>query len=139
MLTSLTGAVPVPGSRTVTNEAVPSLLTHAVVFTRVTVALFPRHFAAGRLHSRCILGLSDLPDVFAASVDEQIPDAAHVAVVEHGGPELGGQDQTGPAVGETPQVQVPLQVQDLVLPAGGERSPAAVYRDDTWRKKQKHY
>lgn len=134
-LTSLTSAIPESSSSTVTDEAVPSLLTCSVVLAGVAVALFPRHLTARRLDTSCILGLRYLPDVLAAPVDEQIPDAAHVAVVEHSGPELRREHQARPAVGQTPQIKVPLQVQDLVFPAGCERGPAAVYRDDAWKKK----
>lgn len=126
-LTSLAGAVPEAGSSTVADEAVPALLTRSVVLAGVAVALFPRHFATRRLDAGHILGLSYLPDVLAASVDEQIPHAAHVAVVEHGGPELRGEHQAHPVVGQTPQIKVSLQVQDLIFPAGCEGGTAAVY------------
>lgn len=85
-LTPLAGAIPEARSGAVADEAVPALLARPVVLARVAVALFARHLAARRLDARHILGLGDLPDVLAASVDEQIPHAAHVAVVEHGGP-----------------------------------------------------
>jgi len=129
-LTSLTGGVPEAGADAVADEAVPSLLAGAVVPAGFAVALPPRRLAAGRRDARGVLRRSDPPDVLAAPVDEQVSDAAHVAVVQHGGPELRGQHQARPAVGQPAQVQVPLQVQDLVLPAGRERGAAAVDRDD---------
>ena len=73
--------------------------------------------------------LGDLTDVLAATVDEKVTDTAHVAVVEHRRPELGGQDEVGAVSGKPPQVHVALQVQDLALTAGRERGPSAVYRD----------
>lgn len=126
-LTSLAGTVPEAGPGAVADEAVPALLTHSVVLAGAAVALFPRHLAARRLDAGDVLGLSDLPDVLAAAVDEQIPDAADVAVVEHSGPELSREHEAHPAVRQAAQIKVPLQVQDLVFPAGGERGPAAVY------------
>lgn len=126
-LTSLTGTIPEASSSTVTDEAVPSLLTCSAVLAGIAVALFPRHLTAGRLDAGHILGLSYLPDVLAPSVYEKIPDAAHIAVVEHSGPELSGAHQAHPVVRQTTQIKVPLQVQDLIFPAGCERGPAAVY------------
>ena len=132
--TFLAGAVPEARARAVADEAVPPLLADAVVPAGLDVALLPRRLRARVLDARHVLRLGDLADVLAAPVDEQVPDAAHVAVVEHGGPELGGQHQTRPAAGQTPQVKVALQVQDLIFSAGRERRPAAVYRDDAWRE-----
>ena len=126
-LTSLTGATPEARSSTVTDEAVPPLLTRSAVLAGAAVALLSRHLAARRLDAGHILGLSYLPDVLAAPVNEQISHAADVAIVEHSGPELGGEHQAHPVVRKTTQIKVPLQVQDLIFPAGGERSPAAVY------------
>lgn len=126
-LTSLAGAVPEARPGAVTDEAVPSFLTRPVVLARAAVALFPCHLVAGGFDAGHILRLGYLPDVLAAAVDEQVPDAAHVAVVEHSGPELGGQHQTHPVVRQTAQIKVPLQVQDLIFPAGSERGPTAVY------------
>lgn len=128
-LTSLAGSGPEAGPCAVTDEAVPSLPTQAVILAGVTLALLPRHLAAGRLDAGAVLSLGYLPDVLAAPVDEQVPDAAHVAVVEHGRPELGGQDEARPVLREPAQIHFPLQVQDLALPAGGERRAAAVHRD----------
>lgn len=126
-LTSLTGTIPEATSSAVADEAVPSLLTRSVVLAGVAVALLPRHLAARRLDAGHILRLSYLSDVLAAPVDEQIPHAAHIAVVEHSGPELSGEHQARPVVGQTTQIKVSLQVQDLIFPAGCERGPAAVY------------
>lgn len=126
-LTSLTGAIPEASSSTVTDEAVPSLLTCTIVLAGVAVALFSRHLTTRGLDAGHILGLSYLPDVLAASINEQIPDAAHIAVVEHSGPELSGAHQAHPVVRQTTQIKVPLQVQDLIFSAGCERGPAAVY------------
>lgn len=135
-LTSLTRAVPEASSSTVTDEAVPSLLTHPVVLAGIAVALFPCHLAARRLDPGHVLGLSYLPDVLAASIDKQIPHAAHVAIVKHSCPELGGKHQAHPVVRQTTQIKVPLKVQDLIFSTGCERGPPAVYRDDAWRKEK---
>lgn len=126
-LTSLTRALPEASSSTVTDEAVPSLLTYPVVLAGIAVALFPCHLATRGLDSGHVLGLSNLPDVLAASIDKQIPHTAHVAVVKHSGPELGGKHQAHLVVRQTTQIKVPLKVQDLIFSAGCERGPAAVY------------
>lgn len=73
--------------------------------------------------------LGDLTDVLATTIDEKVTDTAHVAVVEHRRPELGGQDEVGAVSGKPPQVHVALQVQNLTLTAGCEGSPSAVHRD----------
>lgn len=107
-LTLLTGGIPESSSSAVTDETVPSLLTNTVVLARIAVALFPCYLVARRLDASHVLGLSYLPDVLAASVNEQIPHTAHVTVVEHRGPELGGEHQAHPAVRQTSQIKVPL-------------------------------
>lgn len=76
-----------------------------------------------------ILCLSNLTDVLAPAVNEKVADAAHVAVVEHGRPQLSGQDEVGAVRGQPPQVHVALQVQNLAFTAGCEWSPSAVHRD----------
>lgn len=126
-LTSLAGTIPKAGPGTVTNEAVPALLTDPVVLAGVAVTLFPRHLTARRLDAGHVLRLSYLPDVLAAAIDEQIPNTAHIAVVEHSCPELSREHQAHSAVRQTAQIKVPLQVQDLIFPAGCERGPTAVY------------
>lgn len=135
-LTPLAGTGPVSCASAVADEAVPALLTHPLVLAGVALTLLPRHLVAGRFDSRSVLLLSDLPDVFTASVDEQVPDAAHVAVVEHGGPELGGQDETCSVLRKSTKVHITLQVQDLTLSAGRERGTAAVYGYGTYREKE---
>lgn len=135
-LTPLAGTRPVSGAGAVADEAVPALFTHPLVLARVTLALLPRHLVAGGFDSRSVLLFGDLPDVFATSVDEQVPDAAHVAVVEHGGPELGGQDEPGAVLRKSTEVHIALQVQDLALSAGRERGTTAVYGYSTYREKR---
>ena len=117
-LTSVAGAGPEAGAGAVADEAVPALLAHAAVLAGVALALLPRLLVARGFDAGAVLRLGDLPDVLAAAVDEEVAHAAHVAVVEHGGPQLGGQDEVGAVGGQPPQVHVPLQVQDLALPAG---------------------
>lgn len=133
--TSLAGPGPVPSASAVADEAVPAFLTRPLVLTRVALALLPRHLVAGRFDPCAVLLFGYLSDVFTASVDEQVPDAAHVAVVEHGCPELGGQDEAGAVLGKSAKVHIALQVQDLALSAGRERRTAAVYGYSTYRGK----
>lgn len=107
-LTPLAGTGPISCASAVADEAVPALLTHPLVLAGVALTLLPRHLVAGRFDSRSVLLLSDQPDVFTASVNEQVPDAAHVAVVEHGGPELGGQDETCSVLWKSTKVHITL-------------------------------
>lgn len=126
-LTPLAGPSPVARARAVADEAVPAILAHRVVLAGVAVALLGAHPGAGGLDARGVLHLRQLPDVLAAPVDEQVADAAHVAVVEHGGPELRGEDEASAVLRQPAQVHVSLQVEDLALPAGGERRAPAVH------------
>lgn len=73
--------------------------------------------------------LSNLTDVLAPTINEKVSDTAHVAVVEHGCPELCRQDEVGAVGGKSPQVHITLQVQNLALTTGCERGPSAIYRD----------
>lgn len=124
-LTPLAGSAPVPGAGAVTDEAVPAILAQGVVLARVAVTLLGAHAGTGGLDARCILHLGQLPNVLASAVNEQVADAAHVAIVKHGGPELGGEDEARAGLRQPAQVHVPFQVQDLTFPAGGEgRAPA---------------
>lgn len=126
-LTPLAGPSPVASARAVADEAVPAILAHGVVLAGVAVTLLGAHPRAGGLDARGVLHFRQLPDVLAAPVDEQVADAAHVAIVEHGGPELGGEDEASAVLRQPAQVHVPLQVEDLALPAGGERGAPAVH------------
>lgn len=100
-LTSLTGTSPETSTGAVTDEAVPSLFTRPVVLAGVAVTLFPCHLTTRGLDAGHILGLSYLPDVLAASINEQIPHTAHVAIVEHSSPELSREHQSHPIIRQT--------------------------------------
>lgn len=126
-LTSVAGARPEARAGAIADEAVPALLAHAAVLAGIALALLARLLVARGLDAGAVLRLSDLSDVLAAAVDEEVTHAADVAIVEHGGPQLGGQDEVGTVGGQTPQVHVPLQVQNLTLPAGREREALAVH------------
>lgn len=103
-LTSLTGSLPVSGSSAVTDEAIPALFADSVVFAGVAVALFACYFAAGRLDSDSVLGLCNLTNIFTASIYEEITDAAHIAIVQHSGPQFGGKNQAYAVVWETSKI-----------------------------------
>lgn len=135
-LTSLTGPIPVTGSGAVTDEAIPTFLAYAVVFAGVAVTLFSCYFAAGSLNARPVLGFCDLLDVLTASINEEIADAAHVAIVQHSGPKLGGKHQAEQVVRETSEIQVTLKVQNLILSSGSKRCPTAVHGNNTCSKQQ---
>lgn len=76
--------------------------------------------------------LSNLTDVLASTINEKVTDTAHIAIVEHRCPELGGQDEVGAVIGKSPQVHVTFQVQNLALTTSCEWGPSAVYRDGAW-------
>lgn len=126
-LTSLAGAVPEARPSAITHEPVPSLPTRSVVLAGAAVTMLSRYLATGKLDVSYVLRLSDLPDVLAPSVDEKIPDAAHITVVEHGRPELCGEHQTRPVVRQTAQIKVSFKVQDLIFSACSKGGPMAVY------------
>lgn len=86
--------------------------------------LVARRFDAG-----AILCLSNLTNVLAPTINKKVTNTAHIAIVEHRCPELGGQDEVSAVSGKPPQVHVAFQVQNLALPTGCEGGPSAVYRD----------
>lgn len=100
--------------------------------------MLARGLAARHLDAilRAVLRLRDLLDVVASAVDEHVAHAAHVAVVQHGRPKLRGQHQVQPVVGETAQVQVTFQVQDLVFATGSEGRPTTVHRNDACKERR---
>lgn len=128
-LTSLTGAGPVSSASAVTYESIPAFFTDTSVFARVALTLLARLLVAGGFDASAILCLSNLTDVLASTINEKVTDAAHVAIVEHGCPELGGQDEVGAVSGEPTQVHVSLQVQNFTFTTSCKWSPSAVYRD----------
>lgn len=136
--TSLAGPAQVACSGTIADVSVPPVPAHAVVFARVAKARFRCFPGAGGLHSSGALHFSHLPDVFALAVDEQIPDAAHVAIVEQSSPHLGGEDEAGFVFWEAPQVQLIIQVQNLTLPGGSVGCAQSVDRNGTCGKDRRH-
>lgn len=116
--TSFTRAPEVSSPGAVAHIAVPALPADAVVLARVAQALFGRLLGAGGFDPRGLLDLCQASHVLTLAVDEQIPDAAHVAVVEQRRPHLGGEHEAHLVFRQTPEVKVVVQVQDLAL-AGG--------------------
>lgn len=97
--------------------------------TRVAQALFRGLLGARGLHPGGLLDLGQASDVLTLSVDEQIPDAAHVAVVEQRGPHLGGENQPHLVLRQTSEVEVVIQVQDLAFAGGRVGSAEGVDGD----------
>lgn len=91
--TSFAGAPQVSSPRAVAHVAVPAFSADAVVLTGVAQALFGRLLGAGGLDPGCLLDLGEAADVLTLSIDEQIPNATHIAVVEQCRPHLGGEHQ----------------------------------------------
>lgn len=89
--TSFAGAAQVPGPRAVAHVAVPAFPAHAVVLTGVAQALLGRLLGARGLDPSRLLDLGQAADVLALPIDEKIPDAAHIAIVEQRRPHLGGE------------------------------------------------
>lgn len=136
--TSLAGPAQVACSGTITDVSVPPIPAHAVVFARVAKARFCCFPGAGGLHSRGALHFGHLPDVFALAVDEQVPDAAHVAIVEQSSPHLGGEDEAGFIFWEAPQVQLVIQVQNLTLPGSSVGGAQGVDGNGTCGRQETH-
>lgn len=129
--TSLAGPAKIAGSGTITDISVPPIPAHAIVFARVAKARFCCFPWAGGLYSSSTLNFSHLPDIFALAVDEQISDAAHIAIVEQGGPHLSGEDEAGFILWQAPQVQLIIQVQNLTLPRSSVGCAQRVDRNGT--------
>lgn len=89
-LTSLAGAGPVACASAIADKPVPSLFTQTLVLAGVAFTLLARHLVTRRLDASSVLGLRYLPDVLTTPVDEQVPNATHVTIVQHGGPQLSG-------------------------------------------------
>lgn len=89
--TSFAGATQVAGARAVAHVAVPAFPAHAVVLTGVAQALFGRLLGARGLDPSRLLDLGQPADVLTLPVDEKVPDAAHIAVVEQRRPHLSGE------------------------------------------------
>lgn len=105
-LTSLTCSAPVASASAVTNEAVPAVLADCIILTGIAVTLLGAEAGAGALDSCSILCLCQLPDVLASSINEQVSDAANVAIVQHSCPELCGKDETCPVLRQPTEVHV---------------------------------
>lgn len=135
--TSFTRAAEVSGTRAVAHVAVPALPADAVVLARVAQALFGRLLGAGGLNPRGLLDLRQASHVLALTVDEEIADAAHVAVVEQRRPHLRGEHQAHLVLRQTPEVKVVVQVQDLALAGGRVGSAEGVDGDGACEKKKK--
>lgn len=127
--TSFTRASEVSGPGAVAHVAVPSLSADPVVLTRVAQALFRGLLGARGLDPGGLLDLGQASDVLTLPVDEQIPDAAHVAVVEQRGPHLGGEHQPHLVLRQTSEVEVVIQVQDLAFAGGRVGSAEGVDGD----------
>lgn len=127
--TSLTRASQVSRPGAVAHVAVPALPADAVVLARVAQALLGRLLGAGRFDPRGLLDLCQPSHVLTLAVDEQIPDAAHVAVVEQRRPHLSGEHQAHLVLRQTPEVKVVVQVQDLALAGGRVGSAEGVDGD----------
>lgn len=115
LLTSFAGSAEVSGTGAVAHVSVPALPAGAAVQAGVAQALFGLLLGAGRLDPHGPLRLCDAPDVFTLAVHEQVPHAAHVAVVQQSRPHLRGEDQTTPVLRQTTQIQNIVQVQNLTL------------------------
>lgn len=79
------------------------------------------------------LNLRQPPQVTALSVNEEVPHAAHVAQAEGGGPNLGGQHEGLAVLGQTSEIHVPVEVEDLAAFVSGKGDALAVHRDEACR------
>lgn len=120
--TSFARAPQVAGPRAVAHIAVPAFSAHAVVLTGVAQTLFGRLLGARGLDPSCLLDLGETADVLTLPINEQVPDAAHIAVVEQCRPHLGGEHQPQLVLRQTSKVKVVIQVQDLTFSRGSVSS-----------------
>lgn len=97
--TSFTGASQEAGSRAVTHVAVPALPADPVVQTGVADALLGCFLGAGGFYPCGLLRLSHAPHVLALAIDEQVPHAAHEAVVQQSRPHFSGEHQASLVLG----------------------------------------
>jgi len=135
--TDLTVAAQESGAGAVADVAVPALLALSSVGTGGAAAPLLELTRAEAANARHALDLSQTPHVTTLAVDEEVADAAHVAVVEQRGPDLGRQDQALTALRQTAQKHVAVQVQDLAALVRAEGNGAAVDGDGAWREEQK--
>lgn len=125
--TSFTGASQVAGSRAVTHIAVPALPADPIVQAGVADALLGCFLGAGGFDPRGLLRLSHAPHVLALAIDEQVPHAAHKAVVQQSCPNFSGEHQASLVLGKASQIEVVIQVQDLALSWGLVGGPDGVH------------
>jgi hypothetical protein len=79
-----------------------------------------------------------LPDVFALAINEQIPDAAHVAIVEQSSPHLSREDKASFIFWQAPKVQFIIQVQNLTLARSRVGCAQGVDRNGTCYKTREY-
>jgi len=130
--TYLTVGSHVSGADAVADVAVPALFAQPRVATGGAAAPLLQLAGAEAADAERALDLGQAADVAALAVDEEVADAAHVAVVEQRRPHLRRQDEVRLGLGETPQVHVAVQVQDLAALWGAEGHAAAVDRDRSY-------
>lgn len=132
--TDLTVASQESGAGAVADVAVPALLALSSVGAGGAAAPLLELARAEAADARRALDLSQTPHISTLAVDEEVADAAHVAVVEQRGPDLGRQDQALTALRQTAQIHVTVQVQDLAALVRAEGNGAAVDGDGACRE-----
>lgn len=98
---------------------------------RVAQTLFGRLLRTGGLDPGSLLDLGQASDILTLSVNEKIPNAAHIPIVEKGCPHLSGENQPHFVFWKTPEVEIVIQVQDLTFTRGCVGSTESVDRDGT--------
>lgn len=134
-LTSLTGPAKVACSRTIADISIPPIPAHAIVFAWVAKARLCGLPWTRWLHPSSALDFSHLPNIFALTINEQIPYAAHIAIVEQCSPHFSGEDKAGFVFWQPSQVQLIIQVQDLTLPRSSVGGAQGIDRNGTWGTK----
>lgn len=126
LLTELTVDAQVSGAGAVTNVTVPPLLAEPPIATGCAAAPLLQFSRAEAANAERALDLGQAANVPTFSVDEEVADTAHVAVVQQRRPHLWRQDESRLGLGQTSQVHVTVQVQDLTALRGAEGHAAAV-------------
>lgn len=126
LLTYLTIGPQESGAGAVTYVAVPTFFAQTGIATGGAATPLLQFTGAETAHTKRTLDLGQAADVAALAIDEEVADAAHVAVVKQRRPNLRRQDEVCLQLGQPAQVHIAVQIQDFTALWGAEGHAAAV-------------